>query len=191
MRFLIGSPPDVTLELEKSKPLLDTPLVTLAAYGSLLGVVLFVLLVSGAGAWEAVYAWTMSVSLIEAVSIFALVSVIHELLHLVGFQAGNWGKRGTLGIIPKSVMVYAYYPFVVSRLRFVVAGMLPILVLSILPMLLLLTHSLWSNYSLPVLAINSVISGGDLVVLYVALRTPRGSHFQSSGVHDYYGQVAN
>jgi hypothetical protein len=86
-------------------------------------------------------------------------------------------------------MAYAYYPFVVSKTKFMVVGALPFLLLSVVPVLAYLVLGTQVEWALPAAAINALLSGGDLLMLGIAGKTvDSGCVLQSSGTKEYWGR---
>jgi len=191
MHFKIGAPADDAILLKNPTKLMPQPIEHLALFGTVLGVLFVISVFLPLGLWGAVHAWSQSVPALHALGLFLAIMLAHEALHMVAYQGFNWRQRGTFGIIPKAFMAYAYYPFVVSRSKFIFAAALPSLALTGLPLAFHLAgHSLF-EYDLALAALNALVSGGDLFIIWTTLKkVPSGMRIQSSGTSEYWGDPA-
>lgn len=113
---------------------------------------------------------------------FFLLIVVHEVLHAVAMP--GWGiTRGTLiGVWPSRMLFYAAHLGPLSKSRFIVVFLMPLLVLTIVP--LVISSVLHVANSL--VAITSIVNGacacGDLVgVAMIAWQVPRTAQVRNQG----------
>ena len=127
--------------------------------------------------------WTLLGSL---AGLLALV-VAHELAHAVVLPRGGLTSATTLGFWPQTVTPYVSYRGELSRNRYVAVGLMPLLLLSAVPLLVCLLSG-WIPLSLVALSIvNALVSSGDLIgaVLLVS-QTPRSAVVRNKGLETWW-----
>ena len=107
---------------------------------------------------------------------------LHELLHLLGHP--GWGRSGHSVVVlwPKRLRFGVYYEGCMSRRRWLVMRLAPMIVLSVLPAGLLALMKLWPhNVELEIglqvlMLVNALGSGGDLIAALLVLGqvSPKG-----------------
>lgn len=111
-----------------------------------------------------------------------LVSVVvHEFLHLLWHPGWGLSSRSLLLIWPRKLQLGVHYQGFMSRTRWLVMRLSPLVGLTVLPTLLLLVaypygmRFFWQQFIVLVILVNSLGAGGDLVAsLIVARQVPRG-----------------
>ena len=110
-----------------------------------------------------------SPSAMETLSFVAALVLCHEASHLLGFPRAGLDSNTVIGIWPKIASPYVQYCSPMSRNRFMVACALPVLTLSIFP-LVLVSIGVGSVACLSWLSVlNCVGAGSDLFVCYILL----------------------
>ncbi len=113
--------------------------------------------------------------------VLVLSVVAHEFLHL--FLHPGWGlsSRSLLFVWPRRLQLGVYYEGFMTRTRWLVMRLSPLVGLTVLPTLLLLVaypynmSFFWEQFVVLVILVNSLGAGGDLVAsLIVARQVPRG-----------------
>lgn len=109
------------------------------------------------------------------VSIF----ILHEMSHLLAFPGFGFSKDTYVGFDPKGGVPYVTHFGLITRNRFVLAILLPILTLSIAPLVYAIHFQEHVSILAGVSILNFIGSGGDLIVLgYVLKEIPSDWHFQ-------------
>lgn len=120
-------------------------------------------------------------SLWSALLIVVLTVPVHELIHALATPGWGLTDRTAIGLQRDKglLLPYAYYDGIMPLWRFLFTGLAPLMLLTILPLILILSVPLDNllRTSLAFLAIfNMAISGGDLVTLiWVSIRLPMRS----------------
>lgn len=113
-----------------------------------------------------------------------LVSVVvHESLHLLCHPGWGLSSRSLVLVWPRRFLVGVHYEGFMSRTRWLVMRLSPLLGLTVLPTLVLLVvypfemSFFWQQFTVLVILVNSWGAGGDLVAsVIVAQQVPRGGH---------------
>lgn len=112
----------------------------------------------------------------------ALLVPMHELIHAVWHPRWGLSPQTVMVIWPKHLRFGVYYEGCMTRVRWIVMRIAPLLCLSVLPVgLLTLFQYVPASYNLNVflqvlMVVNGIGSGGDLVaVAWVLFQVPAGS----------------
>jgi hypothetical protein len=117
----------------------------------------------------------------------AALIAVHELLHAAVFP-GRWlGPHTLIGVWPSKGMFYAHYDGPLSRNRFLLVLLTPLMVLTVLVWLCeLVFQTGWAL--LPVISVvNAMAAGGDLFAAgLVALQVPAEAIIQNQGWRSWW-----
>jgi hypothetical protein len=123
-------------------------------------------------AWELLTATPLrfgSPTLVDvAIVIFAL-TVVHELAHWVGFPF-HAQRRIIFGVWPAAGSVYVQSLEPIKRNRFVIVLLLPLALLSLLPLLLSVSLEPVPHVVRWISVLNGLSVGGDLLAVYTLLK---------------------
>lgn len=124
-----------------------------------------------------------SFDLAALLGLLALVP-LHELLHAACFPAP---RRAVLGFWPRALACYAHYNGEISRRRFLLVLLCPLLLVSAATLALAAADPARAARWLGLGAAHAVISGGDVLgVLLVVLQVPRGARLRNHGWLSYW-----
>lgn len=117
----------------------------------------------------------------------------HELLHLLFHPQNGRSDQSTLAIWPKKLRFGVYYEGCMSRTRWFVMRMAPLIGLCLIPFTIIsLANWLPINHAVVIsmqvlMLVNCIGSGGDVVaVMYVARHVPAGSDLCFEGGRAYW-----
>ena len=120
----------------------------------------------------------------------------HEFLHALGYPGKGMSDRTTLVIWPIRLRIGVYYDGCLSRPRWIMMRLLPLILLSILPaaLLVLFRYMPVSNhisiFLQLLMLVNGVGSGGDVVAVgYVWRQVPAGADICFHGGKAYWRAV--
>lgn len=116
-----------------------------------------------------------------------LLIPVHEILHAVCFPGGLASPHTMIGIWPSRVLFYAHYEGIMARTRFLVTFVMPFLVLSILPILLIGLFR-WPSLELAALSIvNGAAASGDIIgIMLVGFQVPASARVRNRGWRTYW-----
>ncbi|HXF70514.1 MAG TPA: DUF3267 domain-containing protein [Thermoflexus sp.] len=126
---------------------------------------------------------------------FLLPSVLltHELLHAIGYPDFGRSDKTIIGFWPSMLMAYAHHTAPISRNRLLVVGILPFLILSVLPLMVFaaLGAFFFSKevatclYGISVM--NSMLSAGDILgEILVVSQVPASAVVRFHGWESYW-----
>lgn len=124
-----------------------------------------------------------SPSFLEIFSFVAVLVILHEASHLLGFPNTGFDSNTVIGIWPKIASPYVQYVSPMARNQFLLVLLLPVLTLSILPFLLVASgigsvgHLSWFS------VLNCIGAGSDIVIYGKVLSVvpPNTSVMESDG----------
>lgn len=191
MKLLYGHPPTQALDIGNPAPLRCLPLTKMSGYGLLVGVVLVLL-------WGLPFLSVYKAGMLRALDthppiVFILglfiTVVIHELVHAAMFPDALSSKRCIIGLLPKTMLAFAWCGLPMRRNRYLLVALTPLFILSFLPLLLYPVYRDTLYHVLPYAFFNMSAVGGDLLVVYFVLRQiPRDKWIQSNGATVFWGQ---
>jgi hypothetical protein len=135
--------------------------------------------ISNANPWSAL---ASSFSLIMVIVGIAVLIAAHELVHAIGYPGGLRTNRTLIGIWPAKFLFYATSLAAVSRNRFLFVCILPLLVLTLLPLMgaTLTPHIPVGLAGLSIA--NGTCACGDLVIVaMIAWQVPRTAIVRNQG----------
>jgi hypothetical protein len=112
-----------------------------------------------------------------------LLIVVHELLHAAVFPGGWLSPRTILGVWPAMAIFYAHYDGPQSRNRFLLVGLMPVLVLTLgLWLVDLIFPTGWGGVLAVYSVLNAMFAGGDLVgAAITAAQVPANAEIRNQG----------
>ncbi len=137
--------------------------------------------------------WFYPANLWIGLLILVLTVPIHELIHALFTPRMGMSDDTLLGIWPAKLLVYAYYSGPISRNRFVLTGVAPFCILTILPIIVVAllrsfsaSESLLSTISFLAL-LNGALSYGDITnLLFVRQQIPPSAVTRFNGWRVYW-----
>jgi hypothetical protein len=126
------------------------------------------------------------VTLAGLIALSVLIVVPHELIHALCFPAKLSSDKVIIGSYLKMGAFYAFYDGEISKRRYLVIFLAPLIVLSGIPLTLLLcgVRSIWLYW---LFLVHTPACAGDL--MYVALmlfRVPKGAVVRNKGYKTYF-----
>lgn len=109
-------------------------------------------------------------SSLEVLCVMIALIIGHETLHLAGFPRLGFDKNTVIGIWPEMASPYVQYISPMRRNRFIFATLLPLLTLSLVPVILLSVGSKGTEYLNWIAVLNCIGAGSDIFIAYSVLR---------------------
>lgn len=126
-------------------------------------------------------------SLLHLAAVCVGVVIIHELLHAAvqpGFPAA---PQCMIGVWPARGLFFAHYLGAMSRERFLLVFAIPLLVITILPMLLAVAFSFQPRVLAIASTLNAAFACGDVFgMALIWWQVPRGARVRNQGWHTYW-----
>lgn len=94
---------------------------------------------------------------------FAGMVVVHELIHLVVHPMSGWSPNSIVGVGGPSTGVYAHYAGEMTRNRFVTILLMPLVVISFVPLLVAAVAQVSSGWVAFVSAFNAFLACADIL----------------------------
>lgn len=120
-------------------------------------------------------------------SILVVVIVIHELIHALVHPGLGLSGKTVIRFWPSKMFVCTYYLGEITRNRSIAVQSMPVVVLSVLPLLaaiIMQTAPLWLAYTS---IVNAFIASGDIVAVVMTIRElPGNSIIRTTGWNGYY-----
>lgn len=124
--------------------------------------------------------------LVSAAATAALV-VVHELLHVAALPRCGLTSGTIVGLWPEKLAPYVAYQGELPRNRFILLGLMPFLVLSVLPMLVGMLCGWMPWWAVLLSAVNAFIASGDLINTALLLsQTPPSATVRNKGVETWW-----
>lgn len=120
-----------------------------------------------------------------------LVVFVHELLHCLGHPKCGLSSQSCIGVWPTKLLFYATYLGGIGRNRYLLLGMLPFLVLSVLPLVVCAAIGEVGVTTLTLLSAVSVFNGfsscGDFLIFpIIVFQVPSGAVIHDHGWDMYW-----
>ena len=126
-----------------------------------------------------------------------LLLPVHELLHALCHPGFGFSNQTVLGVWPSKLLLYAHYEGALSRNRFLVIVLSPLIGLTLIPLVILAllssyTPSLNVIVNLGCLAfVNAASASGDVIAFFaVLLQIPASGVIQNQGWRTFWKPVA-
>ena len=118
---------------------------------------------------------------------FALIVVVHELIHAAVHPMAGHSPRSTIGFWPSRLLFYAHYDGELTRNRFVAILVAPLVVLSIAPLLIAAFAQLGSTWVAFVSVFNALLASLDaLGAAMILLQIPGTAIVRNQGWRTYW-----
>lgn len=116
--------------------------------------------------------WNFSNMLIKLI-VFLLVYLIHELLHI----SVVW-RIGDISLTHSGIFFWLNSSAKMSKIRFLLFMSMPLLILSVVPMIItLFSNGLLYQYMRYIAWINAIIAGSDIINTFLIIIKPKNSVF--------------
>jgi hypothetical protein len=116
-----------------------------------------------------------------------LLVAIHELLHAVSAPGFGLSDRTTIGVWPTRGICYAHYDGEMTAMRFIVVLIMPLTVISVMPLLVAMAFG-WGHRTIAFLGVlNALFSCVDVLgVLLLIPQVSMRSYVRNSGWRTWY-----
>ena len=126
-------------------------------------------------------------TLLSSIAAFVGLIVGHEMVHLVALPKCGLTSATVVGFWPQKVTPYVSHEGELSRNRYVLIGLMPLLLLSVVPLLIGLLFASMPLWLVVLSIINGFISAGDIInVILLVSQTPRSAIVRSKGLETWW-----
>src|SRR5207245_10504977 len=100
---------------------------------------------------------------------FVAIVVVHELIHAAAHPRSWWSPYSLLGFWPSRLLFYAHYDGELTRNRFVAILVMPLIVISFVPLFVTSLSGLRSGWAVFISTFNAMLACGDLLGASIVL----------------------
>lgn len=130
---------------------------------------------------------TPTASIASFLITFVGIVVVHELIHAAVHPRAGRSPHSILGFWPSRVVFYAHYDGELSRNRFVAVLLMPLLVISIVPLLIAAATQMTSGWAAFVSAFNALLACVDILGAGMVLfQIPANATVRNQGWRTYW-----
>ena len=130
---------------------------------------------------------TSTMSLPAFLVSFAGIVVVHELLHAAVHPMSGRSPHSTVGFWPWGMLFYAHYDGEVTRNRFLAILLMPLVVISLVPLLVAAVAQVASGWVAFISAFNAFCACADILLAGLVLfRTPASAIVRDQGGRFYW-----
>jgi Putative zincin peptidase len=130
---------------------------------------------------------TQPPSLMGLVLSFPPIVVVHELIHAVAHPSAGRSSNSILGFWPSRMICYAHYDGELTRNRLVVILLMPLIVISFVPLLVTAIARVASGWAAFVSVFNALLACGDILAAGMVLfQLPTGTIVRNQGWWTYW-----
>lgn len=117
---------------------------------------------------------------------FILIIPIHETIHALVFPESIKSDNVIFGMWLEKGIFYAYYEGEMSKKRFILCLLMPLMILSVLPIILMYFLG-WNKFVFNFAQLNAFLSCGDILGFFImAFNLPKGVIVRNKGWETYY-----
>lgn len=125
--------------------------------------------------------------LVNVLMVYALLVPLHELLHALAHPDWGLSRRTVLGFWPGQFLAYVHYEGVLTRRRLLVLLLLPLLVITIAPLLAGIVFGCVDGWVVLLSVLNAFGSCVDVLsAALVVAQVPPGAEVRSWGWRTYW-----
>ncbi len=129
--------------------------------------------------------WTLSIP--GFLLSFVGIVVVHELIHAVVHPAAGLSPHSVLGVWPSRGLFYAAYTGELSRNRFIWILLMPLLVMSWLPLAVAAAGQMASGWAVYISTLNALLACGDVLGAgMVWWQVPKSATVRNQGWQTYW-----
>ncbi len=130
---------------------------------------------------------TEVLSVTEFLLSFAALIVVHELIHAAVHPKAGRSPQSILGIWPSRLLFYAHYDGEITRNRFIAIFLMPLLVISLVPLLIAAVTQLTSGWAAYLSTLNALSACGDILGAGIVLsQVPATATVRNQGWRTYW-----
>ena len=116
---------------------------------------------------------------------------VHELLHALAYPKFGFTSDVLIGIWPTKLLFYAVSLGIVNRTRMLIVYLLPLVVLSVLPLLICLGLGVSSNFLAIISVVNGMLASGDVAIVGLILwQIPANAEMKNKGWPTWWRRIA-
>lgn len=118
---------------------------------------------------------------------FAGIVIVHELIHALIHPGNGRHHASILGLWPTKILFYAHYDGKLSRDRFIAILLMPLLVISVLPLLILAITQTASGWLAFISSFNALLACGDILAAgMIWAQIPANATVRNQGWKTYW-----
>ena len=118
---------------------------------------------------------------------FAGIVVVHEFIHALIHPGNGRHRASILGLWPSKIVFYAHYDGEMTRNRFIAILIMPLLVMSILPLLVLAITQTASGWLAFISSFNALLACGDILATgMIWYQLPASATVRNQGWKTYW-----
>ena len=191
MKFRVGAIPDSQeFTANNWKPLKEPGPIVMQCFALPLGILFCALMIWLWVRWTPVTENPVTYPLLLAIVMLSVFPV-HELLHLVMHPKFGMSDKSFLGVWPSRMILYAYYTDILSRNRFLAIFGMPIMILSVLPLLICSMIGYASVTIAFMSCFNVFAAAGDIFGIFILLfQVPNRAIVRNQGWRTYWTMCA-
>jgi hypothetical protein len=126
-------------------------------------------------------------TLLVGVLALAALATVHELAHAAALPGFGLSSATVVGFWPGKLTPYVSYEGELARNRYVLTGLTPFLLLSVLPLLIGLAFAWMPLWLVMLSSLNAFVSSGDLIGVGLLLwQAPREAVVRSKGLQTWW-----
>ncbi|HEY9062695.1 MAG TPA: metalloprotease family protein [Pseudobacteroides sp.] len=194
MKFVLGEPPknDFTPELHMWNELKEPKNALVAQLIALpIGIFLIVFVYVLAIIITKFSGFSKSFShpseMIQYLIAMIIIIPIHEILHACVFPEGIKSKNTILGFWPKACAFYGHYDGEMSRNRFIIVFLLPLISLSVFPIIAMGISGYINTFVIRICLVNAFAACVDMLgVILFATQVPKNAVVRNLGWKSYW-----
>jgi hypothetical protein len=118
---------------------------------------------------------------------FAGIIVVHELIHAAIHPMAGRSPHSILGFWPSRMLIYAAYTGELTRNRFIATLLMPLVIISFLPLLIATVAQVTSGWAACVSALNALLACADILGAgMVLVQVPRTAIVRNQGWRTFW-----
>lgn len=130
---------------------------------------------------------TLAVSVPAVLLAFAGIVVVHELLHVLAHPMRGRSPHSVIGFSPSEAFFYGHYAGEVSRNRFLTILLMPLIIISVVPLLVSATAQVGPGWVAVVSVFNVLLAFSDLLLVSLVLfQIPKAATVRQQGWKTYW-----
>ncbi len=112
---------------------------------------------------------------------------VHELLHMTVHPRAGWWAHSILGFWPTRLIFYAHFDGTITRNRFLAILLMPLLIMSILPLVVAVITQFASGWAVFISITNSLFAAVDILgAVMIVFQVPATAIVRNQGWQTYF-----
>ena len=130
--------------------------------------------------------------MIMGVLIFLVLIAVHEFVHMLAHPQAGRSELSVLGCYPRYLLFYAHYHGELSRERFLAVFLMPLLILSVLPLIVAAVFPGCPEWVSWISIVNATMACGDVIgALIIMVQVPGQAQIRNLGWKTYWKAAGN